>query len=291
MDVGDGVLMNLYSDEVSVEDFEGLAEGSHAFVRCFGERHVRCTWHAFEFGFAEGHSLLARSNMVLMAGEVEVNAQGLVARWLIERESPMPPRWAVRQLGLLLSKAWLFVDCGEVEAMPPDHRAALLAQGDLSCLSRGYVPSTSIADQITIASPASGNVDAGLLPAGHSAAHDHTWVRKVAGGGDHLWPCSVSRSAYMRACEALYLPSFLTREIKSSLSRRYNRVGATENVGFEGGWGLDDVNGLTLSPIEPPVDANFSAIAPTRHNTSKMWRIKESADEDSRDDEEGGAGL
>jgi hypothetical protein len=36
MDVGDGVLMNLHSDEVSVEDFEGLAEGSHAFVRCFG---------------------------------------------------------------------------------------------------------------------------------------------------------------------------------------------------------------------------------------------------------------
>ena len=94
--------------------FCALSAGSHAFVRCYGERCLRCTWLSFPFGFAGGHPLLANNHMVLMAGEIEVDSAGNLTRWLNKSGLYMPPRWAVGQAGLPFDTAWLFVTDNEV---------------------------------------------------------------------------------------------------------------------------------------------------------------------------------
>jgi len=57
-----------------------LKPGSHAFVRCVGERFLRVAVASASFGKASGHALLAAEGPVLYAGEVEVGVDGLT-RW------------------------------------------------------------------------------------------------------------------------------------------------------------------------------------------------------------------
>ena len=56
-------MVELEADELGDGDAV-LSPGSHAFVRCYGEKVLRCTYMAFDFGFAGGHPLLTNSNMV-----------------------------------------------------------------------------------------------------------------------------------------------------------------------------------------------------------------------------------
>ncbi|KAJ1621680.1 hypothetical protein T492DRAFT_886559 [Pavlovales sp. CCMP2436] len=57
-----------------------LRSGSHAFVRCVGERFLRVAVASAPFGKASGHALLAGEGPVLFAGELEVDGDGLT-RW------------------------------------------------------------------------------------------------------------------------------------------------------------------------------------------------------------------
>ena len=81
------MLRDLEEDELGAGDLgpDGTyvpSPGSHAFVRCYGEPHLRVTLHAFPFGAAGGHPALANHDMVLMAGELEVDEHGKLTRWL-----------------------------------------------------------------------------------------------------------------------------------------------------------------------------------------------------------------
>jgi len=64
---------------------------------------------SFEFGSAGGHPHLAADRLVLMAGEIEVDAEGKLTRWLNKSGFYMPPRLCVGQSGLPFSTAWLYV--------------------------------------------------------------------------------------------------------------------------------------------------------------------------------------
>jgi len=138
MDIG-GVVVNLDAVNMAKEELEVPNKGSHAFVRCFGENHLRCTWHTFEFGFAGGHELLANRSAVLMEGEVEVDEDGFVTRWLHKsgvNTAPllglnMPPRWVVRLLGFPSSATWLTVAGTDVKALAEDFKASLVSKGHL----------------------------------------------------------------------------------------------------------------------------------------------------------------
>mmetsp|Transcript_27575 Transcript_27575/g.63446 ORF Transcript_27575/g.63446 Transcript_27575/m.63446 type:complete len:259 (+) Transcript_27575:102-878(+) len=57
-----------------------LRPGSHAFVRCAGEKFLRVAIASAPFGKASGHTSLAAEGPVLYAGELEVDADGLT-RW------------------------------------------------------------------------------------------------------------------------------------------------------------------------------------------------------------------
>jgi len=43
MGIGGGVVVNLDSDDMDNKEMGVLSKGSHAFVRCYGEKHLRCT--------------------------------------------------------------------------------------------------------------------------------------------------------------------------------------------------------------------------------------------------------
>jgi hypothetical protein len=141
MDMGHGVLRDVNCKILGPEAAARvLSRGSHAFVECYGERHLRCTWHAFDFGFAGGHSLLADRGMVLMSGEIEVDALGRVTRWLMSQCGlAMPPRWAVVRSGLPITSAWAFIAGPEVDALsslpqPVYSKEAMIASGRLERL-------------------------------------------------------------------------------------------------------------------------------------------------------------
>ena len=68
MELDDDTLPDLATAAASGAAFCALSAGSHAFVRCYGERCLRCTWVAFPFGFAGGHPLLANNHMVKERG-------------------------------------------------------------------------------------------------------------------------------------------------------------------------------------------------------------------------------
>jgi hypothetical protein len=146
MDMGDGILRDVDSKTLGNEAAAGvLTKGSHAFVKCYGERHLRCVWHAFDFGFAGKHSLLANSNVVLMSGEIEVDASGNVTRWLMSQcGQAMPPWWAVVHSGLPITSAWAFIAGSEVDALssPDCTKENLIAEGILECLNEA-TPTTN----------------------------------------------------------------------------------------------------------------------------------------------------
>jgi hypothetical protein len=138
MDMGDGVLRDVDSKFVGNEAARVLSKGSHAFVKCYGERYLRCAWHAFDFGFAGGHSLLADSGRVLLSGEIEVGASGNVTRWLMSQCGlSTPPRWTVVHSGLPITSAWAFIAGPELDALssPDCNKEALIAEGILERLN------------------------------------------------------------------------------------------------------------------------------------------------------------
>jgi len=137
MDIGEGVVVNLDSDDMATNELKMLSKGSHAFVRCYGEEHLRCTWHAFEFGFAGGHEMLSERHTVLMEGELEVDAQGLVTRWLHRDgvdaspfgELKIPPRWVIKLVGLPFTTAWIPVTALDVNKLEASCQASLISDG------------------------------------------------------------------------------------------------------------------------------------------------------------------
>jgi hypothetical protein len=169
MDMGDGVLRDVDCKTLGNEAAAGvLSKGSHAFVKCYGERHLRCAWHAFDFGFAGGHSLLADSGMVLMSGEIEVDASCRVTRWLMGRcGQAMPPRWAVDQSGLPITSAWAFIAGPEVDALssPDRNKEALIAEGTLEHLKE-TAPTTNSSSRLIAPTPNIGVSDTDRSPQG-----------------------------------------------------------------------------------------------------------------------------
>jgi hypothetical protein len=245
MDVGDGVLTDVDWKTLSSKAKRILSKGSHAFVKCYGERHLRCTWHAFDFGFAGGHSLLAGGNMVLMSGEIEVSGSGRVTRWLMSQcGQAMPPRWAVDYSGLPITSAWAFIAGSEVEALPTDYsKEYLKAEGFLEHLKETAPTTNSPREEIPYPSPAwSHNDESDDVPSGvtrrdngsegeknnsvgpsspprsatvvRSASiapsqtlhTEDTWVMKL--GDDFIWEVSVSQSIYAAIRE--FLASYCT---------------------------------------------------------------------------------
>ena len=85
--------------------------------------------------------MLANGDMVLMAGEIELDAQGKLTRWLNKSGLYMPPRWALGQSGLPFSYAWLFVSSAEVDAMEIERRDCLVEEGALT--KRAFVARTA----------------------------------------------------------------------------------------------------------------------------------------------------
>jgi len=151
MDIGEGVVVNLDSDDMAIKDLGVLSKGSHAFVQCYGEEHLRCTWHAFKFGFAGGHEFLAEKRTVLMEGELEVNAQGLVTRWLHRGgvdtspslELDIPPRWVAKQTGLPLFTAWIPVSAFDISKLEASCQASLISDSILFHFDCGTQQGTS----------------------------------------------------------------------------------------------------------------------------------------------------
>jgi hypothetical protein len=155
MDMGGGILRSVDWKTLGTKASAGvLLRGSHAFVKCYGERHLRCTWHAFDFGFAGGHSLLANRGMVLMSGEIEVGASGRVTRWLMTQcGQAMPPRWAVARSGLPITSAWAFIAGPEVDELaslpqPGYSKKAMIAKGRLKRLNE-TAPTTNSSPRAT----------------------------------------------------------------------------------------------------------------------------------------------
>jgi len=94
-----------------------LRPGSHAFVRCVGERFLRVAVAAAPFGKASGHALLAAEGPVLYAGELEVGAYGLT-RWNNKSGTYRPSANDAGRALLPLDKFWRVVsEVGIVE--PP----------------------------------------------------------------------------------------------------------------------------------------------------------------------------
>jgi len=145
MDIGEGVAVYLDSDDMATKELRVLSKGSHAFVQCHGEEHLRCTWHAFEFGSAGGHEMLADRCTVLMEGELEVDGHGLVTRWLHRDgvdtspfgELSIPRRWDVKLAGLPFSTAWIPVSTLDINKLEASCQASLISEGILSHIDLG----------------------------------------------------------------------------------------------------------------------------------------------------------
>jgi hypothetical protein len=252
MDMGDGVLTDVDWKTLSSKAQRMLSKGSHAFVKCYGERHLRCAWHTFDFGFAGGHSLLAGSNMVLMSGEIEVSGSGRITRWLMSQcGQAMPPRWAVNQSGLPITSAWAFIAGSEVDALPRDYsKEFLIAEGILEQLKETAPTTNSPRGEVPYPSPAwSKRDESDDLPSGvtrhgvkgsegenknsygpsspprsvtevrgvsiapsHTLHTENTWVMKL--GDDFDWDVSVSQSIYAAFREFLASHCTPTRSFK-----------------------------------------------------------------------------
>ena len=178
VDLGDGCLVDVDDDDLDHEQRTKLSPGSHAFVRCYGERCLRCTLLSFPFGFAGGHPTLANMDSVLMAGELDVDGAGRVTRWLNKSGLYMPPGYLLGQSGLPFDTAWLYLAAAELAAMQPARRRRLVERGALLRLRSddpdgdGARRSTTVAD----ADAAAAEVAAGGWRSVHAG---ETWVMKV----------------------------------------------------------------------------------------------------------------
>jgi hypothetical protein len=149
VDYGDGQFVDIDQDE---DDEEGrsnhhqqqpvddrerlkLSRGSHAFVRCYGESFLRCTLESFHFSCAGGHPLLANFSQVLMAGEIEVDDEGKLTRWLNKSGLYMPPRFMIGQAGLPFELAWVYMSHEDVMALGDETREKLIDSGSLINIS------------------------------------------------------------------------------------------------------------------------------------------------------------
>jgi hypothetical protein len=238
IDYGDGVLENIDDeDDEGQSGLHKLSQGAHAFVRCYGESFLRCTTNSFEFGSAGGHPLLANFSQVLMAGEVEVNEEGILTRWLNKSGLYMPPRFVIGQAGLPFEYAWMYLSQSEVSAMEPSKKNALIEYGCLQLLPRNsslpsstaaaddvckhapvVMPQTPITqslntgqvevdldnDECSVSSAATIDADDAYASASDEPQSVHgmdTWILKV--GDDSVWDPSISTSAYIVAKDAV----------------------------------------------------------------------------------------
>mmetsp|Transcript_10965 Transcript_10965/g.28484 ORF Transcript_10965/g.28484 Transcript_10965/m.28484 type:complete len:473 (-) Transcript_10965:153-1571(-) len=95
-------------------------QGSHPFVLVPGERRMRISAHAGQFGCAAGHPQLAAEKPVLFAGEVLIGTGGQLLAWCNMSGTYQTPRELAAQVDLPLELLWTLV--------PPDELSALAAE-------------------------------------------------------------------------------------------------------------------------------------------------------------------
>jgi hypothetical protein len=164
-DNGSGLLVDMDVEDrgIMCHDNDNLTVGSHAFVRCSGEPHLRCTLESYEFGFAKQHAMLAGGAHIMMAGEIEVNAEGVLTRWLNKSESYSAPKHIIGQAGLPFDLAWLYMSNSDVMAMEKGKRQMLEVSGCLRQLNtKGTASTTNSIDSL-----------------GVQSQHEHSWVMKA----------------------------------------------------------------------------------------------------------------